>query len=59
MGESRGLGAREKAGLRGETNHARDLFGKASRATVSARLFLDAGDVNGACNRAYYAMCDA
>ena len=28
-------------------------------ATVSARLLLDAGDVNGACNRAYYAMCDA
>ena len=39
--------------------NARDLFGKASRASVSARLLLDAGDVNGACNRAYYAMFDA
>ena len=39
--------------------NARDLIGKASRAAVSARLLLDAGDVNGACNRAYYAMFDA
>jgi len=38
---------------------ARDLIGKASRAAVSARLLLDAGDLNGACNRAYYAMFDA
>ncbi|MEO8008762.1 MAG: HEPN domain-containing protein [Betaproteobacteria bacterium] len=34
-------------------------MGKASRAALSARLLLDAGDVNGACNRAYYAMFDA
>jgi uncharacterized protein (UPF0332 family) len=32
---------------------------KASRAAASARLLLDAGDVDGACNRAYYAMFDA
>jgi uncharacterized protein (UPF0332 family) len=32
---------------------------KALRATVSAKLLLDAGDVDGACNRAYYAMFDA
>ena len=39
--------------------NARDLIGKASRAAVSAKLLLDAGDLNGACNRAYYAMFDA
>lgn len=39
--------------------NARDLIGKASRAAVSARLLHDAGDLNGACNRAYYAMFDA
>ncbi len=38
---------------------ARDLREKASRAVASARLLLDAGDVDGACNRAYYAMFDA
>lgn len=32
---------------------------KANRALDSARLLLDAGDVDGACNRAYYAMFDA
>ena len=32
---------------------------KASRAVASAKLLLDAGDVDGACNRAYYAMFDA
>ncbi len=32
---------------------------KASRAAASAQLLLDAGDVDGACNRAYYAMFDA
>lgn len=32
---------------------------KAVRAVASARLLLDAGDVDGACNRAYYAMFDA
>jgi uncharacterized protein (UPF0332 family) len=39
--------------------NARDLLGKANRAAASARLLLDAGDVDGACNRAYYAMFDA
>lgn len=39
--------------------NARDLMEKASRAAASARLLLDAGDVDGACNRAYYAMFDA
>jgi len=34
-------------------------MGKASRALASAALLLDAGDVDGACNRAYYAMFDA
>jgi uncharacterized protein (UPF0332 family) len=32
---------------------------KAARAVASARLLLDAGDADGACNRAYYAMFDA
>lgn len=32
---------------------------KAQRALVSAKLLLDSGDVDGACNRAYYAMFDA
>ncbi|MBK7002588.1 MAG: HEPN domain-containing protein [Rhodoferax sp.] len=32
---------------------------KANRALASARLLLDSGDVDGACNRAYYAMFDA
>jgi uncharacterized protein (UPF0332 family) len=32
---------------------------KAARALDSARLLLDAGDTDGACNRAYYAMFDA
>ncbi len=32
---------------------------KASRALASAKLLLDCGDVDGACNRAYYAMFDA
>lgn len=39
--------------------NAQDFIGKASRAAASARLLLDAGDVDGACNRAYYAMFDA
>jgi uncharacterized protein (UPF0332 family) len=38
---------------------AGDLMEKASRAVASSRLLLDAGDVDGACNRAYYAMFDA
>lgn len=36
-----------------------ELMDKALRAAASARLLLDAGDVDGACNRAYYAMFDA
>ena len=36
-----------------------DLMEKAERAAKSARLLLEAGDVDGACNRAYYAMFDA
>lgn len=32
---------------------------KAARAVASAKLLLEAGDVDGACNRAYYAMFDA
>lgn len=36
-----------------------ELMGKASRAVASAKLLLEAGDVDGACNRAYYAMFDA
>lgn len=39
--------------------NADDLMGKAERALASARLLLDAGDTDGACNRAYYAMFDA
>lgn len=32
---------------------------KAGRAAASAKLLLEAGDADGACNRAYYAMYDA
>jgi len=35
------------------------LMTKAIRACASARALLDLGDVDGACNRAYYAMFDA
>ena len=35
-----------------------ELMTKASRALASAKLLLDSGDVDGACNRAYYAMFD-
>lgn len=38
---------------------ADDYLGKAERALAAARLLLDNGDVEGACNRAYYAMFDA
>ena len=38
---------------------AKELFAKAQTAAVSARILLNAGDVDGACNRAYYAMFDA
>lgn len=37
----------------------RDLMAKASRSAESARLLLDNGDVDGACNRGHYAMFDA
>jgi uncharacterized protein (UPF0332 family) len=36
-----------------------ELMDKALRAAESAKLLLDVGDVDGACNRAYYAMFDA
>ena len=36
-----------------------ELIAKAERALESARLLQNAGDVDGACNRAYYAMFDA
>lgn len=39
--------------------NAEDLMAKARRAAVSARVLLDTGDADGACNRAYYAMFDA
>ena len=35
-----------------------ELMTKACRALASAKLLLDSGDVDGACNRAYYAMFD-
>jgi uncharacterized protein (UPF0332 family) len=36
-----------------------ELMAKAERALASAQLLLNSGDVDGACNRAYYAMFDA
>ena len=36
-----------------------ELMDKADRAIASAKLLLDTGDVDGPCNRAYYAMFDA
>ncbi|HEX5393788.1 MAG TPA: HEPN domain-containing protein [Rhodocyclaceae bacterium] len=39
--------------------NAMDLMFKAHRAVASAKVLLDAGDADGACNRAYYAMFDA
>jgi uncharacterized protein (UPF0332 family) len=36
-----------------------DLMAKAVQATISAKILLDRGDGDGACNRAYYAMYDA
>lgn len=35
------------------------LMGKAIQAVASARVLLELGDEDGACNRAYYAMFDA
>ena len=39
--------------------NAQGLMAKAIQAAASAKLLLDAGDADGACNRAYYAMFDA
>ena len=39
--------------------NAAELMAKATRAAESAALLLDDGDLDGACNRAYYAMFDA
>jgi len=39
--------------------NAQDLLAKAIRAAASAKVLLDLGDADGACNRAYYAMYDA
>lgn len=38
---------------------ATDLIVKAVQAAASAKVLLDTGDADGACNRAYYAMFDA
>lgn len=38
---------------------AHDLMARAVQALESAKLLLDAGDADGASNRAYYAMFDA
>lgn len=38
---------------------ARQLLAKAIQAAASAKVLLDTGDADGACNRAYYAMFDA
>jgi len=38
---------------------AAELLARAERAAASAKLLIDAGDLGGACNRAYYAMFDA
>lgn len=36
-----------------------ELMSMAARACASARVLFDLSDVDGACNRAYYAMFDA
>ncbi len=38
--------------------NAQDWLKKAQRAVASAKLLLEAGDYEGACSRAYYAMFD-
>jgi uncharacterized protein (UPF0332 family) len=38
---------------------AAELLAKADRAALSAKMLFEAGDADGACNRAYYAMFDA
>jgi uncharacterized protein (UPF0332 family) len=42
-----------------QSNDSAALMKKADRALASAHLLLNAGDTDGACNRAYYAMFDA
>ncbi|MCL2589665.1 MAG: HEPN domain-containing protein [Betaproteobacteria bacterium] len=37
----------------------KELIAKAEQAAASAKVLLDTGDADGACNRAYYAMFDA
>ena len=37
----------------------KELMMKAERAAMSAKILLDAGDLEGACDRAYYAMFNA
>ena len=39
--------------------NARELMAKAIRAVASAKILLDTGDIDGACDRAYYAMFNA
>lgn len=39
--------------------NAEELMAKATQAAASAKVLLDIGDTDGACNRAYYAMFDA
>lgn len=39
--------------------NAAELIARARRSATSANLLFDAADMNGACNRAYYAMFDA
>ncbi len=39
--------------------NANDLMTKAMQAVASARVLLETGDADGACNRAYYAIFDA
>lgn len=39
--------------------NAQEFMGKAIRAATSAKVLLDTGDVEGACDRAYYAMFNA
>lgn len=36
-----------------------ELMAKAKQAAASAKMLLETGDADGACNRAYYAMFDA
>lgn len=39
--------------------NTQDLMAKAIRAATSAKVLLDIGDIEGACDRAYYAMFNA